>query len=53
MQDQNQHEIKRHEKLKKIIVDEWTCGKYTYNPQLSVNTIRIIEQIEAKKENPN
>lgn len=49
MQDQNKHEIKRHEKLKKIIVDEWTNGKYTYNPQLSGNTKKIIDKLEAKQ----
>ena len=49
MLDQNKHEIKRHEKLKKIIVDEWTSGKYTYNPQLSDKTKRIIEKLEARE----
>lgn len=53
MQDQNEHEIKRHEKLKKIIVDEWTNGKYTYNPQLSSNTKKIIEEMEKSKVKPD
>lgn len=35
MQDQTEHEIKRHEKLKKIVVDEWTKGEYTFNPTIS------------------
>lgn len=50
MQDQNKYEIKRHEKLKKIMLDEWTNGEYTYNPTLSVRTIKILEDLEAKKE---
>jgi hypothetical protein len=38
MKDQNDHEIKRHEKLKKIMLDEFANGECTHNPAISEGT---------------
>ena len=51
MQDQTEHEIKRHEKLKKIVVEEWTKGEYTFNPSISEydNTITNEQKKGGRK----
>lgn len=50
MKDQNDHEIKRHEKLKKMMLDEFTNGECTHNPAISEGTQKILEVLEAKRE---
>lgn len=50
MKDQNDHEIKRHEKLKKMMLDEFANGECTHNPTISENTQKILELKGAKKE---
>jgi DNA-directed RNA polymerase alpha subunit len=49
IQDQSDFEVRRHENCKKIIVEQWTNGEYTYNPALSNKTRKIIEELEAKE----
>lgn len=51
MEDQIQHEEKRHENLKKIIIQEYTKGESTFNASMSAGSKKILEQLEQKKEN--
>ena len=42
MEDQIEHEAKRHEKLTQIIVQDWSQGENTFNPKISETSRKIL-----------